>query len=216
VTLAQSVGPVGGYLELILSRNQFVLLTDGALYSDGKRYRPAVTICDQLASDLPSIRSVLVLGVGLGSIVRVMQSRGVHPEFTLVEQDRTVLRWAMETLTWRNAKQTERLEPICQDAEAFMAENRRTFDLIFVDVFKGRKVPSFVTSRAFLLRCRDSLASGGRLALNYLVDDEHKWEKVWQLLEDVFSSGQVLGFRDNRIFIGCGTKPGSSGVPRQG
>ena len=75
---------MGGYLELILSRDQFVLLTDGALYSDGKRYSPAVAICDHLADQLPSIGSVLVLGVGLGSIVRVMQSRGICPRFTLV------------------------------------------------------------------------------------------------------------------------------------
>ena len=108
----------------------------------------------------------------------------------------------METLTFRNATKAELLDPICQDAEAFMAENRRAFDLVFVDVFKGRKVPSFVTTRSFLLRCKGSVAHGGRVALNYLVGDEAKWEKFRQLLQDVFPSGDVLSLRDNRIFVG--------------
>jgi spermidine synthase len=204
VALAQSQAPFGGLLELMLHGNQLVLVTDGVLHSDGKRYLPAMVVADLLADELPSMRTMLVLGGGLGSIVRVMRSRGLHPRYTLIEQDRTVLGWAMETLV--DQRHHEELEPVCQDAEAFMAENQRRFDLVFVDVFKGRKVPWFVTTPGFLRRCRDSLAPGGRLAFNYLVEDEHRWERVRRIFADVFPEARVVKSYDNRILFNHRTR----------
>jgi len=192
---------MGDHLELLLVRNQPLLLTEGALYSDGKRYLPAVTLAKHLGSGLRDLKSVLVLGAGLGSIVRVLRARGCHPGYTLVEKDATVLRWAMETLAEDGRPPADRLEPICQDAEAFMEENRRQFDLVFVDVFRGRRVPAFVTTPLFLHRCRDSLAPGGRVVFNYLADDEDRWKKVHEVLLGIFPGAPVASIRDNRILI---------------
>lgn len=199
VTLAQATGPFGGNLELMLSCGEFVLLADGVVYSHGRSYLPAVTIADHLRGELPALRSVLALGVGLGSIVRVMRARGLCLRYTLVERDRTVLGWAMATLG--SQQHAEVLEPVCQDAEAFMEENQRGFDLVFVDVFKGRKVPSFVTTPLFLRRCRRSLAPGGRMALNYLADDERRWAKLRGVLVGVFPDAEILCVGDHRILV---------------
>jgi spermidine synthase len=201
VTLGESTSPTSGHLEVLLVRNQLLLRTDGALYSEGKRYPPAVRLAEHLGSDLHRLKTVLVLGVGLGSIVRVLRDRSCFPRYTLVEKDRTVLGWARETLQAKGRPQPDQIEPVCQDAEAFMAESRRTFDLIFVDVFKGRKVPYFATTPSFLRRCRDSLAPGGRLSFNYLADDEQKWQELQQRLLGIFPGAQVATSHDNRILI---------------
>jgi spermidine synthase len=192
---------MSGHLELLLVRNQVVLLTEGALYSNGKRYLPAVTLARHLGDDLRAVKTVLVLGVGVGSIVHVLRASRCYPRYTLVDKDKTVLRWAMETLVDERRPHADQLEPICQDAEAFMGESRRTFDLVFVDIFKGRWVPPFATEPRFLRRCRDSLAPGGRLALNYLADDEQRWEKLRRVLLEIFPGARVESVRDNRILI---------------
>jgi len=135
ISLKQSASDISGYLELLLYHNRFQLLTDRALYSDGDRYFPAVAVVRHLREFLPAAKSVLVLGAGLGSIVHVMHARGYDPCYTLVEKDRTVLKWALETL---GEGDSPKLEPVCRDAESFMAENERKYDLVFVDVFKGQ------------------------------------------------------------------------------
>ncbi len=201
MTLGRAGSPTEGHLELLLVRNQLLLLTEGALYSDGKRYLPAVTLAKHLGGSLRDVKSVLVLGAGVGSIVRVLRERGCHPSYTLVEKNPTVLRWAMETLAAERQPRADQLEAICQDAEAFVAENQRRYDLVFIDLFQGRKVPAFVTTAPFLRRCRDSLAPGGRVVLNYLVDDEQQWQELRTLLLQIFPGAYVASIHDNRILF---------------
>jgi spermidine synthase len=213
VTLGESTGPNRGRLDLRLVRNQLVLRTEGAIYSEGKRYLPAVTLADHLRSDLPRLKTVLVLGVGIGSIVRVLRARGCYPRYTLVEKDETILGWAMETLVNERRLGPDTLDPVCLDAETFMARNHRVFDLVFVDIFNGRKVPPFATTLPFLHRCRDSLAPGGRMVFNYLVEDQQRWERLQRNLLQVFPDAQIVASRDNRILIGKPI-PGSGAPPK--
>lgn len=107
-----------------------------------------------------------------------------------------VLAWALEILG-----EDDSLEPVLGDAESFMAENERTYDLVFVDVFRGKAVPEFVTSPLFLKQCRNSLSPGGRLALNYIAVNKKKWEKVQRVLAVVFPGSHTVSKDDNRIVI---------------
>ena len=198
VSLDQSVSDISGHLELFLYRNRFQLLTHGALYSNGDRYFPAVALVTHLQERLPAAKSVLVLGAGLGSIVHVMRARGYNPRYTLVEKDKTVLRWSLETL---GEGESPNLEPVCEDAESFMTQNARRYDLVFVDVFQGRKVPDFVTAPPFLMQCRDSLSPGGHLALNYIEADQQRWENARRLVADVFPGCHLVSRDNSRILI---------------
>jgi spermidine synthase len=173
-------------------------LTDGARYSDGDQYFPAQAVVGHLEPFLPAAERILVLGAGLGSIVHVMRARGYDPHYTLVEKDRTVLRWALETLA---EDASPKLEPVCEDAESFMSQNQAKYELVFVDVFQGRAVPDFVTTPSFLLRCRDSLSPGGHLAINYIAVDEQQWEKARGLVAAVFPGCHLVSRDDNRILI---------------
>jgi hypothetical protein len=198
VLLKRSESPVGGFLDLILYHNRFQLLAADAFYSDGDRYFPAVAMEKHLRDFLPAAKSVLVLGAGLGSIVQVMRARGYAQHYTLVERDKTVLGWALDILGDGNEQM---LNPVCQDAESFMAENQHKYDLVFVDIFNGRTVPDFVTAPLFLRRCRDSLSPGGRLALNYIEVHKCKWEKAQKVIANVFPGCRLVSRNDNRILI---------------
>jgi spermidine synthase len=173
-------------------------LTEGARYSDGDQYFPALTVVEHLEHFLPAAKRVLVLGAGLGSLVHVMRARGYAPRYTLVEKDRTVLRWALETLADGASPE---LEPVCEDAESFMAQDQGKYDLVFVDVFQGRAVPDFVTAPSFLLRCRDSLSPGGHLAINYIEVDHQQWEKACDRVAAAFPGCHLVSRDDNRILI---------------
>jgi spermidine synthase len=192
------VGEFNPYLEVILYRNQFQLATVDALYSDGDRYIPALAAVNKIKDALPSIRHVLVLGAGLGSMVSVLRRKGCDPYITLVEKDKVVLGLAMEFLE----EGSEKITPVCNDAMAFMANNKTKFDFVFVDIFIGREVPDFVCSSTFLRQCRDSLNSGGYLAFNYIVNDKQQWEDVKKRFAEIFPSSSIQSISINRILLG--------------
>ena len=175
------------------------LATTDAIYSDGYRYEPALLAVDSLKAVLPSIKNVLVLGAGLGSMVRVVRHRGCNPGFTLVEKDKVVLQWAMEFF---EADSSALITPVCSDAQDFMAHNTIKYDFIFIDIFDGRTVPAFVTTQQFLEQCRESLSPGCHVAFNYIINHAKEWEKVKTLFASVFPKHEVLSKDINRILVG--------------
>ena len=196
--LRQSAGAVNKRLFLFFYLNQFQLATDDAIYSDGDRYQPAIIIADQLKTFLPSVKRVLMLGSGIGSMVRVLHSKGYNPHFTLVEKDKVVLQWAMELF---DAQQVAGIEPVCNDASAYMELSTEKYDLIFIDVFNSRVVPDFVTTERFLELCRYSLMPGGHLAVNYIINYKPDWDNVKQLFTRMFPDHKEVALEMNRILI---------------
>jgi len=196
ISIRRTEGEFNPYLEVILYCNQFQLNTADTVYSDGDRYVPAVTAVNKIKDALPSIHNALVLGAGLGSMVRVLRRKGCDPYITLVEKDKVVLGLAMEFL---EEDSHDRITPVCNDAKAFMAHNTAKYDFIFVDIFISKEVPGFVCSSAFLLQCRDSLNAGGHLAFNYIVNDSREWENVKKIFTDIFPDNNIVSIGINRI-----------------
>lgn len=198
VKLRDSAGTQNPVLELFLYRGQYQLATIDAMYSDGDRYRPMVIAFKHLKEYLPAVKDVLVLGTGLGSAVRVLDKMGFHPSAALVEHDSTVLKWALELMP---EELNNRLVPVCADAEAYMANNTITYDLILTDIFNSRVVPDFVTSEKFLKQCRNSLKPGGHWVLNYIVQKNMSWEEILKRIGTVFPDYHVLKHGINRIVV---------------
>ena len=198
VWLKNEVGYSNPHLELLLYKDRIQLATSDALYSDGEYYTPALSVLDYLTPYLPQVNHVLILGVGLGSMVQIMEKRGYEPSFTLVEIDKVILKLAVEFLASHTAT---KLNPVCEDAEKFMQDNQKKFDLIFIDIFDSREVPQFATSVAFLNRCKESLHPGGRIALNYIINDMMQWNDTQINFASVFPNHQIISSDVNRIFV---------------
>ncbi len=175
------------------------MATSDAIYSDGDRYRPAIAVADYFKPFLPAMKNVLVLGGGLASMVYVLRGKGFDPSFTVVEKDKVVLKLAMELFEATNTH--ARIDPVCNDAQVFMGHNKALYDLIFIDVFMGRAVPEFITTYEFFSLCKASILPGGRLAFNYIINDEQEWERVQKVFTESFPEHEVLDYGINRIFV---------------
>ncbi|PZR27733.1 MAG: hypothetical protein DI535_09110 [Citrobacter freundii] len=185
-------------LELYLRRNQWQLATEDAWYSDGRRYRPLLSAFRKIKTELSVINDVLVLGTGLASAVHILEHMGVHPHFTLVDIDRTVLDLAIELMPPHNLSQ---IDPVCMDAQQFMQGNKTLYPLIVCDVFIGQTVPGFVSSTAFLQQCRTGLQPGGRFILNYVEKSKELYQEICELMRDIFPGYTRIEFGDNKIFV---------------
>lgn len=184
-------------LELQYYRGRLQLATSDALYSDGEHYRPLRIGFRQIKNFLPEVKNVLVLGTGLGSAVQVMDKMGFHPDFTMVDHDSTVLKWALETLPGYGAQIT----PVCADAKEYMAANSDVFDLLVVDIFNSRIVPGFVVSADFLAKCRNSIRPGGKMIMNYIVQRNEDWIPVDANIRKVFPQCHCIDDGLNRVVI---------------
>ena len=199
VWLSHHQSEINPYLELLLYKGRVQLATADALYSDGVEYTPAIGVLNDLKKFLPQVKSVLILGVGLGSTVSIIRKRGYNPAFTLVEIDKVVLKLALEFLS---EDSEAKIDAVCKDAQVFVAENTKQHDLLFIDIFNSRTVPDFVSSLSFLSNCRKSIAIGGRVAFNYIINSEEEWVRTQKTFASVFPKHHVISSDINRLFIG--------------
>ncbi len=198
VSLMRSGSDVNADLELFLYHNRLQLAAKNALYSDGDQYTPAVVSVDHFKTFLPFAKNVLVLGTGLGSIVEIIRKKGYTPDFTLLEFDKVILKWAMEFLP---AGHGGKVTPVCMDAMSFMRQNNVAFDFIFIDIFEDLSVPVFVYSPEFLQLCRKSLSPGGHIAFNYIPANEPEERRVQHIFTEIFPGCKILKTDTNRIFV---------------
>ncbi|MBS1771607.1 MAG: methyltransferase [Bacteroidetes bacterium] len=185
-------------LQLLLYRNQYQLASNDALYSDGTRYRPVVEAFKRFESELPNIKNALVLGCGLGSTVHILSSKGHHPNYTLVDIDKTVLSWALELMpTAKNGN----INPVIADARQFVETHNHQYDLVVIDVFVGRIVPGFVTTPHFLNKCRSFIKAGGRVVINYMINNDGDWRVANEHIRQVFPGIEEIQLGVNRVFV---------------
>jgi spermidine synthase len=184
-------------LELLLYRGRWQLATTDAIYSDADKYTPILTAYKSLEHKLPSLKNVLVLGSGLGSAVQIMGQRGYTPDFTLIENDEQVLEWAKDLMPAYNGN----VKMIKADAMFYLDVDREKYDLLIVDVFKGREVPEFITTKPFMEKCRSHISESGNFVLNYIIEEDQRWLKFKLILNEVFPGHTAIKNGINRIIV---------------
>lgn len=182
-------------LELLLYRGRYQLATKDAIYSDGDKYTPIRTAYKTLGNRLASVKSVLVLGAALGSAVEIMQKKGYHPDFTLIDNDPLILEWANELMPPYNGA----IELRQADAKNYLDSNEEKYDLLIVDVFTGRLVPDFITTESFIRNCRLHINTGGSFVLNYIIHEGDEWERFKKIFEVIFPQNRIIKNGINRI-----------------
>jgi 16S rRNA G1207 methylase RsmC len=200
VTVATSSGSQNQFLEFILYRNQWQLATEEALYSDGNRYQPfRIAFRHVPKKKLGEVSECLILGTGLGSIVQILfEKYKCSPRFTLVEYDKQILQWALENLS---AMGIPKLQPHCENAAEFVKHDKKKYDLLCVDIFKGREVPSLFTEEEFLMDSKRLLKPGGTWIMNYIINDENEMLQFLQNVRRIFVNVEIIEKEQNRILI---------------
>lgn len=113
---------------------------------------------------LESVRSVLVLGMGGGSVIESLRTKFnyTHP-IVAVEIDPVVIEIAEEEfgITAYND-----LEVVCADAAEYLEETTEKFDLIIVDLFIGEQVPDRFYEKTFWQDIDKRTNNGGKVLFN--------------------------------------------------
>ena len=168
-TLEVTASEHNEYLEVCVVHGRLQLVAEDAIYSFGDYYlnfRKIFEVFD--FGRLPERASVLVLGLGLGSIPDLLETYvGVDYTYVAVEIDPVIIELAS---TYSLPNLASPVEVIEADAHSFMAVDDRQYDLICVDVFQDATVPEHLTGADFIEYCRQALRPGGALIYNRLAD----------------------------------------------
>ncbi len=189
-------------LDVSIVRGRTVL--DGATvnYSFGGLHEVFAQAFERLAIRRRDIRSVLVLGLGAGSVVHLLRrDHGVRAPITALEIDPVMVEIARKYFAldaWPN------LEVITADAVEWVAKTDRRFDLVVVDLFHEAEVPPACRTRRFLETLRDRLAPGGLLAFNVVAGPAAARQSAREfsaVFEKTLQQARVLEVRGNLILV---------------
>lgn len=169
-------------------------------------YRPGQvstgSVWDAIAAPLLALpparrRRVLVLGLGGGSAARLVRALAPQCELVGVEFDPEVVRVARRELDLDGLG----IEIVTDDARAFLAREKRRFDMVIEDVFVGSgdavRKPDWLPTPGHQLAAR-RVAKGGLLVSNAL--DEAA--EVSRVLHTLFPAQLCITIEDfdNRVF----------------
>jgi spermidine synthase len=192
-------------VEVRVGRRGRALRINGTFASWYEPGRPGTgSVWDALAAPLLLLpparrRSVLILGLGGGSVARIVRAIAPRAEIVGVELDREVVRAAREHFDLDDL----RVRVVESDAKNYLSRSKRQFDAILEDVFVGSartiRKPDWLPSPG-LGRASRRLARGGILASN-TIDESAAVAAEMRRLYPATLAVDIEGF-DNRIVVG--------------
>ncbi len=135
-------------------------------------------------------RNALILGLGGGTLARLLQVRWGDVPMVGVDDDEEIV----ETAARVGWLPRTGLEVVMTDAFEYVQTCERRFDFIAVDLFRGHHLAARALGRPFLRRVRALLEPRGRVAVN-LFFDRHEREREMRVatMFDVYKTDRVGG-----------------------
>lgn len=200
VSLEKTASPYNPVLEVSLSLGRYRLDTKNATYSYEERYETYSNAFKTLNLPPQSLKNVLILGAGLGSIVYMLDKKfQQHPQYQMVEIDAKVIELAKKYLP---QKYQEQITFHCNDAFAFIQEKQQfqPFDLIAFDVFIDDETAAKFREIAFLNQLKSYLKPNtGWLLYNTLKNK--RTDQFWSDFQQVFPNAQMISTTGNDMLV---------------
>lgn len=132
-------------------------------------------------------KKVLILGFGAGSFAKLISKKYPLSTIVGVEIDPKIIQIAKKFF---EINELRKLKTVCTDGMEYMRNNRKIFDLIFVDLYFGEKINREVGNRFFLNSLKKSLEKEGEVIFNLINFKKYQSqnENFLQKLRLIFSS----------------------------
>lgn len=145
--------------------------------------------------------SILVLGVGGGTVMGLLAKRYNKPRITAVDIDATIIAIAKQFF---GLDRIPSIRFVVQDAKDYIdSVPAHRYDVVVIDLFIGRIIPSFVSSPAFYKALKHCMTPRGILLINYLqeLDYQKKSDALRKTLIRLFRDVHDFPISNNRFFF---------------
>ncbi|MFT4666971.1 MAG: spermidine synthase, partial [Gammaproteobacteria bacterium] len=154
------------HLYVSLKNGRYQLSTANAIYSYGDLYDNFSGAFAKMDLEKAEISSVLVLGLGLGSIPIILEKVfNKQYNYTAVEIDEEIVYLASK---YTLPDLESNIEIISTDASIFTLQCSQQYDLIAVDIFLDDVIPEHFQRASFLEQLKELLTTKGVVLYNHL------------------------------------------------
>ena len=200
ISLEKTESDYNSYLEVLLVKGRHQLITDNAIYSFDDKYDNFFKAFKKIDFETLKPEKVLVLGLGLGSVVLMLEKHfNVDAEFHCVEIDPVIIQLAQK-YTFNRIESN--IFTYQTDAEIFLKTCTENFDLILMDVFQDAKIPVHFDSDDFMELLKSNLEDSGLLLYNRMNIDEADVKRnkgFTSQFNKFFPSSTSISVKDNLI-----------------
>lgn len=172
-TLVKISSPINGEISVVEQWGRRKIVVSGLTQSGPL----AEKIWDSGIKNLSSIihypSSILILGLGGGSLVKLLNKYFPQAKIIGVEIDPLMAELGQQYLELSKAKN---LKIIIDDAINFVKKTNEKFDLIFFDLYIGDKIPKDYQTKFFLKNLKKLLRENGMIVFNCLYFKNHIFE----------------------------------------
>lgn len=168
-------------LCLQMEAGRLLLNTTNANYSYGNLHKVFENVFEQIEIDTKPPQNVLLLGLGTGSVIDIMQRQyGFEPQITAIELDPAVI----DCLQFWDNLDLDKTHIICGDAFKEVNNLKSQFDLIIVDLFIDMDVHPDIHKKEFIEQLKSLVSENGTVLINYIVNTKKQKEEFaeFQLL----------------------------------
>lgn len=148
---------------------------------------------------LLNIQTILVLGIGGGTVIELLARQYPNATITAVDIDKTMIDIAKR---YFRSDLIANLRVVQGDAKEFVRSSS-CYELVIVDLFIGPKIPEFVSSTPFLKNLHAIVRPGGYLVMNYLRELEYqtKSDELMLRLNALWGHVEDMNLYNNRFFF---------------
>lgn len=205
VTIYKQNSTVSNSIEITWNNGQLVMDSKNTNYSYGSLQRILRRGLQSIGfKNIKNSYSILVLGIAGGSVIKTLVNEiDFKGEITGVEIDPEIISLANN---YFKLNEIPNLTICIEDANQFVQNTNKTFDIIIIDIFQDNSMPEFLFENKFIENTRSLLTSGGYLLFNTMIHSKSDQERNKQYRNhfnteeySIFSLPKVEVY--NEIFI---------------
>ncbi|HUW22125.1 MAG TPA: fused MFS/spermidine synthase [Candidatus Bathyarchaeia archaeon] len=198
------ISPVSGEIIVKEQLGRHVLYVQGIPQSGGI----VREIWNKGVKALPEfepVPNVLLLGLGGGSVIRLLKKRWPKAKILAVEIDSHVVviartYFGLDNLPGLKIATNDAFEVINERKEGIEDSN---FDLVIVDIYLGKELPGFAEREDFIFQLKRLLTPRGVLVFNHLLDEAGKKtvDQFVATLKRIFPRIKTLHVGSNQLIF---------------
>lgn len=165
-TIHASESPISGKIEVITNGTERRLRVGGITQSSDFLDGRSIGYWSGLVPDTP-VTEVLLLGLGGGTVVKILRKRWPNVRIRSYEIDPEVVRVAKAFFGLNN------IEVVIGDARHALSDDH-SYDLVIVDLYLGNVAADFSEEDEFLQQIYDHLNPGGLASFNKYYGTNHR------------------------------------------
>ena len=176
ITLYKEKSDISETLEVTLYNGKYLLNTKNTNYSYGSLQTILKKGLSEIGTtEIAKMNHILILGVAGGSVVKTLtKDFKYYNKITGIEIDQNIITIANK---YFGLDKISNFNCVISDAEKFVATTSEKYDLVIIDIFNDKFMPSFLLEESFIKKTKQILNTNGTILFN-IMDSKINKKKI--------------------------------------